>query len=290
MEPWIYDEDRWPSGCAGGLVTKEPQFRRKYLTLTLNEAADSSEPPLAVFAARVNGCSLAPDYRRFDQLLPGETKLVFRVHTMQPQSVYNGFTDSDRLSLDATERFLDVTHRQYTARCTEFSSICGVFTDEPHRGMVFSDFSDPGEARRWSLPWTDDLPEAFEAAYGEPLLPRLPELFLLLRGKSVSKLKWQYMELLQTLFLTRFLQPIRRWAQENDLKTTGHFLHEDSLSAQAVPTGSMMRCYEYLDEPGIDNLTTFNLRRGPSSSWNLPRGSSERRKSSRSFSARPAGR
>lgn len=89
----------------------------------------------------------------------------------QPQSVYNGFTDSDRLSLAATERFLDVTHRQYAARCTEFSSIRGVFTDEPHRGMVFSDFSDPGEERRWSLPWTDNLPEAFEAAYGEPLLP-----------------------------------------------------------------------------------------------------------------------
>ena len=166
MEPWIYDEDRWPSGCAGGLVTKEPPFRRKYLTLTLNEAADSSEPPLAVFAARIDGLSLSPGYRSFDRLQPGETKLVFRVHTMQPQSVYNGFTDSDRLSLAATERFLDVTHRQYAARCTEFSSIRGVFTDEPHRGMVFSDFSDPGEERRWSLPWTDNLPEAFEAAYG----------------------------------------------------------------------------------------------------------------------------
>ncbi len=205
------------------------------------------------------GFSLSPGYRSFDRLQPGETKLVFRVHTMQPQSVYNGFTDSDRLSLAATERFLDVTHRQYAARCTEFSSIRGVFTDEPHRGMVFSDFSDPGEERRWSLPWTDNLPEAFEAAYGEPLLPRLPELFLLLRGKPVSRLKWQYMELLQTLFMTRFLQPVRRWAQENGLKTTGHFLHEDSLSAQAVPTGSLMRCYEYLDEPGIDNLTAFNF-------------------------------
>lgn len=37
MEPWIYDEDRWPSGSAGGLVTREERHRRKYLTLTLNE-------------------------------------------------------------------------------------------------------------------------------------------------------------------------------------------------------------------------------------------------------------
>lgn len=68
MEPWIYDEDRWPSGCAGGLVTKEPPFRRKYLTLTLNEAADSSEPPLAVFAARIDG---AFPFRRATAALTG---------------------------------------------------------------------------------------------------------------------------------------------------------------------------------------------------------------------------
>ena len=43
--------------------------------------------------ARIDGLSLSPGYRSFDRLQPGETKLVFRVHTMQPQSVYNGFTE-----------------------------------------------------------------------------------------------------------------------------------------------------------------------------------------------------
>ena len=27
MESWLYDEDRWPSGSAGGMVTKEEQYR-----------------------------------------------------------------------------------------------------------------------------------------------------------------------------------------------------------------------------------------------------------------------
>lgn len=27
MDAWLYDEDRWPSGYAGGLVTKEPENR-----------------------------------------------------------------------------------------------------------------------------------------------------------------------------------------------------------------------------------------------------------------------
>ena len=27
METWLYDEDRWPSGSAGGIVTEEPRYR-----------------------------------------------------------------------------------------------------------------------------------------------------------------------------------------------------------------------------------------------------------------------
>ena len=31
MYAWLYDEDRWPSGAAGGLVTKDRQYRARYL-------------------------------------------------------------------------------------------------------------------------------------------------------------------------------------------------------------------------------------------------------------------
>ena len=27
MLAWLYDEDRWPSGAAGGLLTKDPQYQ-----------------------------------------------------------------------------------------------------------------------------------------------------------------------------------------------------------------------------------------------------------------------
>ena len=38
MLAWLYDEDRWPSGAAGGLVTKDPRFRARALYFTNNEA------------------------------------------------------------------------------------------------------------------------------------------------------------------------------------------------------------------------------------------------------------
>ena len=34
MLAWLYDEDRWPSGAAGGLVTQDPQYRARYLLFT----------------------------------------------------------------------------------------------------------------------------------------------------------------------------------------------------------------------------------------------------------------
>ena len=34
MLAWLYDEDRWPSGAAGGIVTKEEKYRARYLMFT----------------------------------------------------------------------------------------------------------------------------------------------------------------------------------------------------------------------------------------------------------------
>ena len=34
MKVWLYDEDRWPSGFGGGLVTENPEYRMQYLLFT----------------------------------------------------------------------------------------------------------------------------------------------------------------------------------------------------------------------------------------------------------------
>ena len=34
MLAYLYDEDRWPSGYAGGFVTKNPKYREKCLRFT----------------------------------------------------------------------------------------------------------------------------------------------------------------------------------------------------------------------------------------------------------------
>ena len=49
MLAWLYDEDRWPSGAAGGFVTKEPKFRARQLLITTRPYAPG-EKPNVVFA------------------------------------------------------------------------------------------------------------------------------------------------------------------------------------------------------------------------------------------------
>ncbi len=45
MLAWLYDEDRWPSGFAGGLVTKEERFRAHQLVLTRKDVPEAGSPP-----------------------------------------------------------------------------------------------------------------------------------------------------------------------------------------------------------------------------------------------------
>ena len=35
MLSWLYDEDRWPSGAAGGLVTRDEKYRARHLLFTV---------------------------------------------------------------------------------------------------------------------------------------------------------------------------------------------------------------------------------------------------------------
>src|SRR5688572_29480569 len=61
MFSWLYDEDRWPSGFAGGIVTREERFRAKRLVWTKTRRLD--ETPLARFDVRLHGGRLE-QYRR----------------------------------------------------------------------------------------------------------------------------------------------------------------------------------------------------------------------------------
>ena len=268
LEAWLYDEDRWPSGLAGGIVTEDERWQGRSVRLEILEASAwptaKAEGVVGAFFADVDGLAFTEAERLTEESVvrPEETRklLLFTVFRHEKRTFHNGQTYLDTLNPDATRAFLDVTHEQYKTHCGERfgGSIKGVFTDEPHRGALMDGFSMADAEPTWTAPWTDTLPDRYRDAFGGDLIDALPDIFLQRGGNPVSPAKWRYVELLQRMFLDGYIIPCDRWCRENDLILTGHMLHEDSLAAQTAMCGSALRVYEHMQYPGVDVLTEGN--------------------------------
>ena len=267
MEAWLYDEDRWPSGTAGGIATENPAFRTHALQLTIFEKSAIRWPSRTTFVAAFEAEVQELDLFSCQALEYGAEAssahvLIFDIAPTQESSFYNGTAYLDTMNRQATERFLSVTHEKYRAHCGDRlgKSIKGIFTDEPHHGLVMlhNEEQQTHENPDWNVPYTGELFAAFEKRWGYDLRMRLPELFLWPQGERVSQVKWHYMETIQELFLENWAKPCLEWCRKNNMLLTGHVLHEDSLVAQAVPCGSVMRYYEHMDYPGVDLLCNNN--------------------------------
>jgi hypothetical protein len=268
LEGWLYDEDRWPSGTAGGIATKALEFRMRSIVLNQYVAGDRIDWPseadfIEAHLVDLDGLHLssyeAVSINAFECCPEGKQVLVFCREIHPSNSFYNGGAYLDTLNRNATDAFIESTHEKYREHCGDHfgKSIKGIFTDEPHRGFILCDaVEQPGASRpSHSIPYTEALFESFESEFGESLRGRLPELFFQYEGHKLSKLKWQYVELLQRLFIKNWAKPCADWCEDNDLLITGHVLHENTLAAQVVPVGSLFRYYETMSYPGIDVLS-----------------------------------
>lgn len=279
MSAWLYDEDRWPSGTCSGSVTRDPHYRLKFMGMKMFPAekfdmADFGQEFLAAFAVDLCGTpwrDLPGDidphagmelagYKkilRAEDIPQGWLAAVFYIEESSRAEVYHGFTYLDTLNKEATESFLLSTHEKYKEHCGKLfgKSIEGIFTDEPHRGCLFNGFAVENENKMSFVPYTYTLFDTYRKRWKENLEDVLPQIWFRPAGEQFSRVTWQYIETLQQMFLDNFAKPYLNWCKKNGLTLTGHILHEDSLASQTTLSGSMMRYYEYMDIPGMDNLT-----------------------------------
>lgn len=267
LRVYLYDEDRWPSGTCGGMVTIEPQFRQKSLAVKIVDAnkfsfEDYRQEFVRAFAVKFEGHILI-DYVPYDipqEISKNYSIAVVYIVEMEPQDFYNGYTYLDTLNRDATDCFIKLTHEKYKERFGSLfgNGILGFFTDEIHHGALFSGFNLTNKERMSMCPWTYNLFKTFKRKFDYNLEDRLPEIFF--KGKEVfSKTSYDYNEIVEEMFIENFVKPYSEWCKENNLILTGHILHEDCLGAQASCCGSAARLYEYFQIPGIDVLTEYNM-------------------------------
>jgi len=277
MLTWLYDEDRWPSGFAGGHVTKDPKYRIRYLLFTpfsyeelggtgrvhgneQNVAQRSGQNSVFIASFYVeldeNGC--LKSYRR---LAEGETApegpgTVWYAYVESPalNPRYNGYTYANLLDKPTIDRFIEITHDKYyeTVGDRFGKTIPAIFTDEPQTTFKSTlPFADT--KKDITMPWTDDIEESFKAAYGISLTDSIPEIVWEL-PEGVSKTRYCYHDHVCERFSTSFAKNIGDWCEKHDIKLTGHMMREPSLTSQTAAVGEVMRSLSYFQLPGIDML------------------------------------
>ena len=132
MLAYLYDEDKWPSGFAGGYVTKNPRFRQRSLVFSMDlrehfsrgEAIDEGKPYLlAVYDIVLNDKGELEEYRRISKAIPQEVKKAICVYCYCKREpvVHNNQTYVDTLDKEAIDEFIDITYEAYE-RAVEVSS------------------------------------------------------------------------------------------------------------------------------------------------------------------------
>jgi len=242
MNLWIYDENSYPSGFAGGFVPQAmPDSRGKGLQVREQKLPPQlSDDIVAVYQINNDRCENVTEKIRSGEKLPDSQYLVASVTHADNAPWYGGKYYVDLLHPGVTEKFLEVTmdpyHRQLGSHFGK--RLPGVFTDEPHL------------APNWDNHWTDDLPELFEKRWGYSLNEHLPSLF-----KPVGdwkRLRHNYFQLLLELFIERWAKPYYDYCEREGLEFTGHYWEHEWPNCKTVPDNMAMAAFQ--QTPGIDIL------------------------------------
>lgn len=266
MLMWAYDEDRFPSGFAGGLVTKDKKYRYRELFMTFDKRDDylSKRPEgraeesylIAIFDIVLNDDGTLKSYNivNDDKDVEGVAWYTYlRIAT--EDSWHNNQTYVDTLDKASIERFVEVTHERYKEVVGEYFDdvIPSFFTDEPKttykKALPFAI-----EKRNLIFPWTDDFPDTFKEKYGFDMIPHIPELVWELEQFKPSKARYFYHRHVAERFSESYSKTIGDWCKANNVHLTGHMIKEASLKSQSTAVGEAMLPLSEFGIPGIDML------------------------------------
>ncbi len=301
MRLWIQDESDYPSGFAGGNISRQyPQLDMQGIvadirvhvapgqTLTMPAPSDT----LAIFATKTNteqqieGVISIP-VPASGQLkwtvpaqgsTPNEPRLTWEVvfvrhiYLSSPTRNFNRedgtrakdglYSLIDYLDPEATRAFLKITHETYRqAVGDQFGKI------------VLGFFGDEPDYSS-SIPWTPRLLEEFQARKGYDLKPYLPSFFL---GRGIEpteetrRARADYYDVWSGIFQHSFFGEQAEWCKKYNVEYLVHLNHEETMIALERSEGDYFRDNREVEVPGIDNLSQLVPRaiHTPDGTWNI---------------------
>lgn len=273
MYTYLYDEDKWPSGCGGGRAARAEEFRARYLLFSpfYHENGYYDRKKTQANRLSINGTlTFLQAYRvelkdgkmvKYEVCgsgdIPEKGEEIWYAYRMitEKNPWFNNASYLDTLNSKAVEKFVEVGYEPYAEILRdEFSgTVPSIFTDEPQYTRMES-LSSGMDKQEIGIPYTDSFNLLFEERYGSRMLSCLPEIFWPDQEGRVSSVPYDYMNLLADQFAESYAGVLGKWCEQNHLMLAGHLMEENGLENQLRSAGDVMRSYAKFQMPGIDIL------------------------------------
>ncbi|WP_418823065.1 glycosyl hydrolase [Parabacteroides johnsonii] len=249
LDVWLYDENAYPSGFAGGLLPS--QMPESYtqgqglLPIQVTFLPDNYADYFVILLERdgyyQDITAIASNFLNKKGNFYLYKKTYYPENTQPSRAWYAGFCYTDLLLPGVTDKFIEITMSGYEKRFSNKfgKSIKGIFSDEIN-------IRSSGGFR-----WTPDLFKAFNEKYGYDLKEHLPSLHLAVG--EWKKVRYDYSKLLLDLFVDRWAKPWYEYCLEHNLIWTGHYWEQTWPGIEQVPDNMAMNAWQQM--PGIDMLS-----------------------------------
>ena len=250
---WLYDENSFPSGFAGGHVARDMPESWNEGTALEQHKMNKLEPVEGTeykYIFVMEGEDLVDITDQVENYTGKEGEFyLYRTAYFPHVKFYGGMPYVDLIHPGVTEKFLKTTMTGYEEAIGEdFGGLVpGIFTDEPNIGP---------RGGAGLIRWTGDLFEVFEERWGYDLKKNVNSLVE--DEGDWMKIRHDYYETLLQMFIDRWSKPWYEYTEEKGLKWTGHYWEHGWPNPHHG--GDNMAMYAWHQTPGVDML--FNTWEG----------------------------
>jgi hypothetical protein len=223
LRVWIFDEEGYPSGAAGGMVLeKVPSVEAQGLIRVVDPAGGIRYEVVTLYEA-----------------------------THATENFYKKRHYINILDPVAAATFLEVTHDRYARLLEPIGRyVEAFFTDEP--SLITACIPKDRDYPR-TVPWHPRVPEEFRTRKGYDILPHRESLFVD-TGQIDRKIRCDFYEVIADLCAETYFGGVQQWCHSHHVASSGHLLGEETMVWQTDFDGDPFTCYRKFDIPGIDMI------------------------------------